>query len=358
MTNSAIALLGQRHHPADGVADYCEALAGAMDNRGYPVELVEVPWAKLGWWQAFQWLWHASQSWQNQWVIVQYTASAWSKYALPIFFLITLLLLRLRRVRLAVMFHEVQGYPGEKLTHRIRRWVQLCLIQAAIRVSDKAILNVSLEQVPWLPTHLPHVTFIPVGSNIAGKPHPPQPGNPRTVAVFGLTSVDITPDEVDAIAYALREASQHIPKLRLVTVGRGSQEAEPYLRKALQDAPVELTALGLLSSEEIANTLFSADVLLYVRGEISTRRTTALAGLACGLPIVGYSGKETGSPIPEAGVKLVPEGDKVALAKALIQVLQDEQLWVSLHQRSLATYSCYFSYDAIAKRFLQVLTHE
>ncbi|MDL5056985.1 glycosyltransferase family 4 protein [Geitlerinema calcuttense] len=351
-----IALLGQRQSTADGVADYCDCLAKAMARQGADLDLIWVPWNEMGKVRSLFWLWQASQPWKNEWVIAQYTASAWSKRALPVFFLFVLLLLRLRGVRLAVMFHEVQGYPGEKLTYQIRRNVQLAVIQAAIRLADRAIVNVSRDRVPWLPTDRDNLEFIPVGSNIPPQPHRFQPGEGKTVAVFGLTSYEITPDEINAIAYALQQASQKLPNLRLVTLGRGSKDAEPYLQQALKNTSVELVTLGLLSPEEIAATLASSDVLLYVRGEISTRRTTAIAAIACGLPIVGYSGVETGSPIPDTGVVLVPEGDKPQLADALIRVLTDDALRLELHQRNLQAYEEHFSYDAIAKRFLQVLT--
>lgn len=355
---SVIALLGTRQLPADGVADYCAELSQAMKRQGVEFDLVQVPWQEMGKVRSLFWLWKHSQTWQNQWVIVQYTASAWSKHALPLFFLLVLWTLRWRRVHLAVMLHEVQGYPGQKLTHQFRRQVQLFVIRTAIALADRAILNVALDRVPWLPVTSEKVTFIPVGSNIPAKQPIPKPNATQTIAVFGLTSYQITPEEINAIAYALQQTCQTLPQLRLVTLGRGSKDAEPYLKQALSQTSVELTALGLLEVEEIAQILASADVLLYVRGDISTRRTTAIAAIACGLPIVAYAGLETGYPIPEAGVLLVPEGDPEKLAQELTRVLQDDQLRLELQQRNLKIYQEHLSYDAIAQRFLQVLTHE
>jgi glycosyltransferase involved in cell wall biosynthesis len=80
--------------------------------------------------------------------------------------------------------------------------------------------------------------------------------------------------------------------------------------------------------------------------------------MGCGLPIVAYTGKETGPPIPEAGVLLVPEGDREAVAQALTQVLTDEKLHLELRKRSLEAYRQYFSWDAIAQRFCQELTED
>jgi glycosyltransferase involved in cell wall biosynthesis len=144
-------------------------------------------------------------------------------------------------------------------------------------------------------------------------------------------------------------------KLRLVVLGRGSKEAETALRQSMDGSHVSLSVLGLLPAEEVTQTLSQADVLLFVRGHISGRRGSGIAGIACGLPVVGYRGRETGFPITEAGVLLVPPGDREALAEALARVLADENLWGELHRRSKEAQRRYFSWGAIAERFLEVL---
>ena len=377
MKYDIFALLGQRQALADGVVDYCTQLEQAMAEQNIHLKLVWMPWKERGWVRSLTWLWQESQTWQGKWVIVQYTAAAWSKLALPILFILMLQLLRIRKIRVAIMFHEVQGYPGDSIKSRIRRAVQLWIIRTAMRMTDKSILNVSLDRLTWLPVELTDATFIPVGSNMP-EPDPEiaslksaqlsgekvahgqislefPPEHPKTVAVFGMTSLEITPEEVKAIAHAIGQASQKIPHLHLVTLGRGSKEAEKALRDALQGVNVDISVLGMLEPEEITQTLVKADVMLFVRGEICSRKTTAIAGLSCGLPIVSYVGTETAHPIPEAGVLLVPEGDREALASALIDVLQDRQLWLELHKRSLEVYKNYFAWDAIAKRFIEEL---
>jgi glycosyltransferase involved in cell wall biosynthesis len=110
-----------------------------------------------------------------------------------------------------------------------------------------------------------------------------------------------------------------------------------------------------LRGPDIKRILTSADVLLFVRGHLSSRRSSAIAAIACGLPIVGYAGEETGFPITEAGVSLVPEGDREALADALWRVLTDPELWENLHQRNLAAQRDYFAWDRVADRFLEIL---
>src|SRR5439155_27314716 len=164
--------------------------------------------------------------------------------------------------------------------------------------------------------------------------------------------------EIEDIAFAAKQASRRLQPLRLVTLGRGSEEAEARLRQALAGAKIEFTALGVLPPEEVSRTLADSDALLVVRGQISTQRGSAIAGVACGLPLVAYSGPHTAHPITEAGVIQVPEGNREELGKALVRVLTDEPLWQDLHQRNLRAQQEYFAWPVIAEQYLKVLSHE
>ncbi|MDJ1179458.1 glycosyltransferase [Roseofilum sp. BLCC_M91] len=360
-----IILLGQQQAMADGVFDYTEKLEQTLLQRGVECDRISMQWQEWGWFKALQWLWTESEQWRDRWVIAQFTTSAWSTLALPVMFVVVVRLLKIRRVKTAIMFHEVQGYPGEQLKYKIRRSVQLWTIRTAMKLADHSIFNVKLEQLTWLPIASSPATFIPVGSNmpepdlmaVKSKKAPSQ-RETKTVAVFGMTSVEITRDEVEAIASAISQTAKHIDSLRLVTLGRGSKDAETDLRESLKEANVEISVLGLLDPEKITQALMGADVMLFVRGEICSRKTTAIAAIACGIPIVAYEGKETAHPIPEAGVLLVPQGDYEALAENLIRVLKDDQLWLDLHHRNIEAYQKYFSWDMIAKRFIEELTNE
>ena len=97
---------------------------------------------------------------------------------------------------------------------------------------------------------------------------------------------------------------------------------------------VAVEVLGLVSAEELSQSLASADVQLFVRGHISNRRGTAIEGIACGLPVVCNAGPETGWPITEAGLLSVPLGDREALSAALERVLTHDTLQDSLAERS------------------------
>ena len=130
------------------------------------------------------------------------------------------------------------------------------------------------------------------------------------------------------------------------------------IESGLAGSGAEIAILGMIPAEEILARLSAADVQLFVCGSVSQRRSTALAGIACGLPIVGYQGLAEGTPIAEAGLYLVPYRDSAALSAALTKVLQDDELAAQLRRKSRVAHAKYFSWDAVASHYLRALRIE
>jgi glycosyltransferase involved in cell wall biosynthesis len=128
------------------------------------------------------------------------------------------------------------------------------------------------------------------------------------------------------------------------------------LREGLRDSGVELQVLGVLPPERVAFELIRADVLLFVRGEISTRRGSAIAGISCGLPVICFVGAETAAPITEAGLALYAPEKAGDLPRVLLDVLSDAGLRQELAKKSGVAFDKYFSWRAIAALYAEVLS--
>jgi glycosyltransferase involved in cell wall biosynthesis len=267
-------------------------------------------------------------------------------------------ILRSKGARLVVVFHDVQPYEGARLVDRIRRACQIWVMRRAYRWADRAVLTVSLERATWLPARPVKAAFVPVGANLLPLPiddlHD-DARNCKTVAVYGVTGGSAALSEVRDIGHAVKHAASKLGVLRLVVLGRGSLEAEKALRSEFGGTGIELSVAGVLPPEQVVQALALADVLLFVRGGISSRRGSALAGVACELPVVGYRSQETAFPVTEAGVVLVPLEDRRALGEALTQVLANDEWRKQLRARSRVVQEQYLSWEAISRSFLQLL---
>lgn len=361
-----IALLGRHDVPTDALEAYCAQLSKALAARGYALKIVRVPWDEQGWFRALGRLRRSAGQEVGSgggWILLQYTALSWSRRGFPVGFLGVLWALRSCRARCAVVFHDPEPYGGERLIDRLRRAVQSGVMRAAYRWAARSIFTVPVDKVSWLPLSPLKAIFIPVGSNIlppAGTPRSAEQRRPtdgaRTVVVFGVTGGESGAREVEDIAYAVQLAAQRTGRIRLVGVGRGTQEAWPALEKALNGAGVELCVLGLLPPERVAEVLADADALLFVRGYLSSGRSSAIAGIACGVPIVGYAGRATALPVTAAGVLCAAAQDREALGQALGRVLSEPAVRHDLYRLNVEAYERYFSWEAIAARYTAVLT--
>jgi glycosyltransferase involved in cell wall biosynthesis len=356
------ALLGRRDVPTDAVEQYCRYLGAALQSHGVQLGICHVPWETQGWAEALNALPLQAASWRGRWVLVQYTALAWSSRGFPYKFLGVLQILKSAGARITVVFHDLEPFRGPRLVDRLRTRLQLHTMRRALAAADLAIFTIPLEKISWLAGYSSRAHFIPVGPNLP-IPIPSEHALSRgdhssatpTIGVFTITGGEHGACEAKIILAAVRQAAQKLGKLRLSVFGRHAELREATLRAGLQDLPVEISAEGVLDDQQVMERLRAADVLLFVRGAISSGRSSAIAGIAAGAPMVAFSGVQTAWPITEAGVLFASRENSGELRDALVRVLSEPELRASLRQRNAVAYREHFSWPAIAGRFAALL---
>jgi glycosyltransferase involved in cell wall biosynthesis len=356
-----MAILGSREEPADGVHDYCCYLRDALANEGVNLTLTHMRWAAIGRKASRRELLEAVSGRQNTFFLLQYTALSWSRrgFALPAVGILKLL--KKNGARCAVVFHDPDGYAGSRTVDRFRRAIQRYAMKRLVRLSDLAIFTLPRDRISWLPAGTQNFVFIPVGANLPApervlEEKRSSTGSKPVVAVFSLSDKPTLAKEVRQIARAVSIAAQQIGPLEVVVLGRNSESGGEELRLALAGSSAEVRIVGLLSADEVVRVLSASDVMLFARGPISSRRGSAIAGIACGLPVIAEEGWELAAPITEAGVVLVPEAlVPEGFGAALVRVLSDQTYRSVLAQRSRNAQSRYFSWSVIARQYAQAL---
>jgi glycosyltransferase involved in cell wall biosynthesis len=345
------------------VEEYCRYLGQALERHGWNLSVERVRWEEHGWGSARRRLRRHAQRWRETWVLVQYTALAWSKRGLPLRFPQIVKTLKSAGAKVGVVFHDVEPFYGNRVVDRLRRQAQLRVMREALRTADIGIFTVPLGKLSWIKPHSGNAVFVPVGANFptasdAVSRNSIVRDGKLGIAVFGITGGTHGRKEVDEIVEAVRFAAARVRDLRLIVLGRNSKNSEAELRKGLADTSVELHVMGVLPSEDVVRSLANSDVLLFARGHISTRRGSAIAGIACGLPVIAFEGPETAPPITEAGVAFYSPQRKGDLGEVLLRVLQDEHYRALLSQKSWVAQQQYFSWTAIAKKYAEFLNKE
>ncbi|MGB9245892.1 MAG: hypothetical protein WCC03_21270, partial [Candidatus Acidiferrales bacterium] len=355
-----VLLLGKRDSPADGVQDYSEYLAQALRRRGIETEIARVEWHSEGWARALRKLRAQSVKWEGSWVVLQYTALSWSRRGFPLGALAVLRSLRCQKLRCAAVFHEYRRQSGgAKWAGQVRGAFQDWVIRQIYSEVDIAIFADPLDAITWLPCDRNRAAFIPIGANLPEPQRPMEASNIRsseiqTVAIYCLSDPPNLLNELRDISMAIRVAAAG-RKLRVVFLGRGTTEAQDEITRTFDGTYAEISNLGIRDAKAVRDTLISSDVMLCVRGEMNPTRGSAIAGIVCGLPIVGYGTSEKAFPISEAGVRLVPYRDSAALAANLAQVLSDGQLREQLIGTNRKAQEKFFSWDVIADRMIEAL---
>ena len=202
-----------------------------------------------GWPDALHALRLQATKWSDTWVLVQYTALAWSSRGFPHKVLRALKILKSAGARVGIVFHDVEPYPGTRLIDSVRRFDQVWTMRRVISLADLTVFTVPPARLSWLTAVPANAFFVPVGANL------PIPGVPQasslqepvpTIGVFSITGGESGARETQIILAASRCAAQKLGKLRLSIFGRHAELRETELREGLRDLPVELSVEGVV----------------------------------------------------------------------------------------------------------------
>src|SRR6266478_8179648 len=109
-----IALLGRPDAPTDAVEEYCRYLGEALQAEDFELIIERVDWNATGWSRAANALRRRAEGWRGAWVLLQYTALAWSARGFPLRFPLVLKTLKAAGVQVGVVFHDVEPYGGTR----------------------------------------------------------------------------------------------------------------------------------------------------------------------------------------------------------------------------------------------------
>jgi glycosyltransferase involved in cell wall biosynthesis len=253
--------------------------------------------------------------------------------------------LKARPEELWVQFHEVAlGWkfwrrPHLHVVHAVELWMAAALARRADRIF------VSIEG--WrerLGRQACRAVWLPIPSNVPVHVEPnalerakASIGRGPWVAHFGTYSRLIAADLEPAIQAIVRERRD----VRLLLLGRGAKAFAGELAlgergDAREDLPpIEIAAL--LKASALALQPFPDG--------ISARRTSAMAALALGVPVVTTDGFLTDRVWREGAVALAPVGRPLELARLCGAVLDDPSLSRTLSDRGSRLYRERFSLE-------------
>jgi glycosyltransferase involved in cell wall biosynthesis len=290
-------------------------------------------------------------------LLVQYAPQAFGMRGMNIGFCRWVLRRARRGDEVRVMFHEPfvefsLSHPRRNLIATANRVMAMLLLRAA---SVAYVSTPAWERLlrPWAPRSLGPMPWLPIPSTVPRVDDPEgvavlrarlgaSEAGVRVVGHFGTYGGMITPLLEPALRAVLAPPSRSV----LLLLGDGGPAFAARLERADPVLRGRIVAPGRLPADRLSVHLQACDVAVqpYPDG-ISARRTTAMAAMANGVPLVATSGRFTEPLWSSAGIPLVPAGDASALAAAVLDLLDDAPRRRTLAAGERDFYRRHFSMD-------------
>lgn len=256
--------------------------------------------------------------------------------------------------RIDLMVHEV-AYPWVRWPwhHNVLALVHEWMMRRLVGVSDKVFVSTTAwcPRLRRLGARPDQLIPLPIPSNMPAADRDAAarlrasiaPPERAVVGHFGTYGQNVQ-RYLTPIVEALLDLE--LP-MQLHFIGRGSHEYIGQLAERFPDAAPRLSATGRLGDVEIARHIAACDVMMQPFGDgANTRRTSLMACLINGRPVVATRGHHTESIWDETGcVALAPLGQPHAFADSVRRLIQTPADRESLSHRALSTYSQHFSIE-------------
>ena len=298
-------------------------------------------------------------------LLVQYVPQAFGYKAMNLPFCLWLAA-RPAAEELWVMFHEV-AFPwgwGRPLAHNVMGAVTRAMATILLLRANRALVSTaSWEAVLGaLPARMPPLTALPIPSNLPAE-LPPAEVEAARVALhpggggvllghFGTYGAPVT----DLLGPAVLRLLAADRRRRMLLLGRRGESFAASLAKRDPQVAAQLVAPGMLPEREVAVRLAAGDVLLQPFPDgVTTRRTSVMAGLALGLPVVTNDGPLTepwwreAHPVELAGAPAVD-----ALVEATERLLSDAERRAVLRARAKDSYRRELSLECTVEKLLEL----
>lgn len=303
------------------------------------------------------------------WILLQYVPYAFSYYGLPFSLIYLNLLLKFKKFKTLITFHEL--FIGIEL-HKLK-YLPIAICQRLIAytlafLAKKIIVSIDITQKS-LSFFSKKVSRVPVPSNIvpyqtsvqelSANKYKIAANNEFVICSFGIRKHD---GILDVLAGLIQEGYN----VKLVLMGKISElQASEILTKArslyIED---RLLLTGYLTEKEIFINLKCADLFILLEtvnkkghGGASTKSGSLAAAYAAGLPIISTKGHITDDFfIDHKNILFVKQNNFPILLSSIKSVINNQYLRQELSEGATATYERELNWNKATEKYMKALS--
>jgi glycosyltransferase involved in cell wall biosynthesis len=258
-----------------------------------------------------------------------------------------------RQRPLDVLFHEVavDWESGLPTPRRLRRQLHAAATALMARLAVRSASRIFLSIPGWEPVLRPMsgsrpLEWLPIPSTMPTEVSADRVAKLREALIAGSGAAKLVGHFgtfgghiAEALRIIIPQAARTQHRIKFLLVGRGGIPfVEELLRLHPEVAADSIQAVGSLEPDAVAEHLAACDLLVqpYIDG-VSSRRTSAMAGLALGVPILTTTGPLTEGVWAAGGaVRLASSSED--LARQIGPLLSDDAALAGLRAGAAALY--------------------
>jgi glycosyltransferase involved in cell wall biosynthesis len=302
--------------------------------------------------------WHLARQPRPDRILVQYSPPAFGWKAMNVPFAAWIATRARRIAPMWVMFHEVAFPFSWRPKHAVLGVATRLTARLVAGAADRVFVSIPVwgdllqricprvKRSEWLP--VPCTLAIDSGSDEASAMRARFAAEGEfLVGHFGTFGPLIT----EVLVPAITALVEQVPRVKVVFIGRGSAPFRDRLAAAHPALAPRMFATGGLPDAAVSAHLRACDLLLQPFPDgISSRRTTAMAGLANGVPVVTNLGPLSESFWGGGAVAVTLTPDAAAVARLASGLLTDPAARAELGRRGAELYRTTFALEhTIAK---------
>lgn len=285
-------------------------------------------------------------------ILIQYVPHAFSYKAMNLPFALWIALQARRIAPVWVMFHEVAvPFIGRSAKHLLLGSATRVMARLIAGAASRIFVSISTwgELLSRICPRAVPSEWLPVPCNVPIEADPAAvaavrsrfaPNGEPLVGHFGTFGGPIA----DLLAPAIAELLQLAPTTSVLLIGRGSVRFRERLVAANPGDAKRVHSAGELAGHEVSVHLRACDLMLQPFPDgISSRRTSAMAGLANAVPLVTNLGALSEPIWANGAVAAAPSPDPAELSKLAAKAIAEPAARAELGRRGAALYHDRFS---------------
>jgi glycosyltransferase involved in cell wall biosynthesis len=290
------------------------------------------------------------------WILLEYNPFSYGRAGIAPRLVRDVCALRRRsRARIVLMVHEAWIGIRDPKSLLVGVW-QRAQLRSLLRLADVVVTSTE-ALARELGARAVHV---PVAANVMPVDTTPEAAREHlglsgrlVVTLFGRGNPARVLDYAEAAIAALADTHG---RERIAVLNLGA-DAPPV---RVPDG-VDLRAPGVVDVDQLSTHLCASHIVLLPFDDgLSTRRTTLMAALAHGRPVLGLSGRSTDSVLFDAArdgaVALSAAGDRNAFVRAAVEVSADPERLRAIGKRGRRLYAERFDWPVIARRLTALVS--